>query len=166
MKAAIVALTALLTSCFFPQEDCLNSAGVAVLNASPKWSVEEQTHLQNAANRWNAFAKREVIAVRPNTSGPTCTIFEEQPPPPAIGYFKGRSGNILIAPLYSCASPLGKDMACFEAIAMHEMGHLLGLGHLPEGEDGIMRATTGALDFSDADHEACVNSGICVGAVK
>lgn len=160
-----LALSVLVVSCYIPREDCKNSHDVAVMHASAQFTEVEQAHIQFAAARWQVFAGHEVVAVEAGSQSSTCTISRGPLTPPRIGEFRHETGDIVIDPNYSCdGNHTTNYMPCFEALVMHEMGHLLGLGHLPEGQEGIMRAAAGALDFTASDRAECVAAGVCLGA--
>lgn len=45
--------------------------------------------------------------------------------------------------------------------AAHELAHVLGLGHLPEGEEGLMGRQILTLRWTSADQTLCVKDGVC-----
>ena len=152
--------------CALPLEDCRDAFGVARLNGSAAFTELEQGHIQSAAHRWNLFAGHEVVTVRTRRDSLFCTIVSETEPiaENVQGRFMGLTGTIRIGPSFRCSAdkPEERDPQCFEALVMHEMGHLLGLDHLPAGASGIMQPAGAALDFSEADRNACRAAGICL----
>ncbi len=149
------------------REECKNLEGIAVVHVDPRFSVEEAFSIGRASLRWNLFAGHPVIETRRHGEPlPICTIIDSPavaPVPNAQAVTHHGTGNIEIGSALSCSGePVNSDPKCFEAIVMHEMGHLLGLPHHTDGVDGIMRGTGGAsLDFTDADRRACEAFDVC-----
>ncbi len=151
------------------REDCQDDDHIARIHADPTFSDEEQEGILRAADRWNTFTNHIVILVQVRSTHLfTCNIINSSKEDVGDGknyegVERNATGNIEIASSFNCnGEPRARELVCFEAIVMHEMGHLLGFAHLPPGVDGIMRGSGGAsLDFTDGDRRACESLGLC-----
>jgi len=82
---------------------------------------------------------------------------------PFLGARRKLDGSIFLAPRRmewsapGCAAKVGD---CVEAVTLHEVGHVLGLGHSPlpsvMAADGPL-----LLEFTETDRGACVAAGVC-----
>lgn len=145
-------------------EDCKDASGIARVHVSPLFPSDEQDHIQNALNRWNAFAGHTVVTGAREEYGVTCNILNASNPiaPNIQGRFQHATGNISIGPVFRC-SGVARDGMCLEALVLHEVGHMLGFDHHPPGVAGVMQNPGVTLDFTDADLLACLAAGVCVG---
>lgn len=164
---AVCTVLTILPACQW-QEDCQDEQGITRVHADPSFSDSEQDGIQQATFRWNLLAKRVAVLAQARSYASHCTIINSSKEDVGDGkgwegVERGATGNIEIARILNCnGEPRSRDLPCFEAVVMHELGHLLGLGHHADGVDGIMRGTGGAaLDFTDNDRRACEAIGVC-----
>lgn len=146
-------------------EDCKDDEGVARVHADPRFPPAEQASIQSATHRWNAFAGHVVILAEANTYNFVCTIIDSADSNvdgKAQGVEEELTGNIKIASVFSCnGEQFGRYLPCFEALVLHEMGHLLGMKHLSPGVDGVMRPVGTSLDFTQGDRMQCLAIDLC-----
>lgn len=164
---AVCTIISLIPACQL-QEDCKDDQGIAQVSVDLAFTEMEQASIFRAADRWNTFANHLVLVVRVTGGNHiTCTVFYSTKDDLGDGrnwqgVEHGATGNIEIARSLSCnGEERSRWLPCFEAIVMHEMGHLLGLSHLPPGAKGIMQGIGAALDFSEADRRVCEDMGVC-----
>lgn len=131
---------------------------------SPSLSVEQQAAARRACDRWNEVAGRTAVVV--DGVGERDRMIVRGAPFPVHGAdaqgYQAEHGVLIVASdSYVCTGSDGdQDLRCFEAVAMHEIGHLLGVPHV---ERGIMQERDVELEVSDEDRRACANATYCGG---
>ncbi|MDB4884497.1 MAG: Matrixin [Gemmatimonadetes bacterium] len=163
--ATIAALTLAVAGCSGP-EDCHDAAGVVAMTyPSSQFTTEEAAVFDKAAAKWNAFANRAVVRFEAAERTGVCTVTKSS------DYGVGRehlardgslNGVIEIGAIYDCNNANIPGVLCFESILLHETGHAIGLGHVPDTEsESVMFHRTTTTNFSPADHAECVAKHVC-----
>jgi hypothetical protein len=117
-----------------------------VCQIDSSFSDHEQSSVRLAADSWNAIASHKVtfnsdadwLILRADTTGGS------------LGLEQASRHLIRI-------SPLTPDDQVY-AVALHELGHALGLGHVPTG---VMDPIHQTMVFSDDDMAECRRVGAC-----
>jgi hypothetical protein len=110
------------------------------------FTTEEKIALRRAAEAWNTIAPSRI-----ELDGGAWRIERRHPPTGYIGWTDGHAHIIVIEP--------SLDARDFYATVLHELGHSIGLRHIPDA--GVMNAVVGATAFSTADLAECRRSGAC-----
>ncbi len=165
MRIGIAAAVAIF-GCRSPDSPtCRDPVGTLHLAIDERaFSADDRAHLLSAIQRWNVFAGGpDVIAATFTAADGPCRIFREPLPSGMCGAHARTTGSIRLTPNCECVHTVAwpPEASCFESVAMHEMGHALGMAHLPDGQQGIMRAGLGAWDFTEADRLECLRIGLC-----
>lgn len=134
---AVIALAALsLVSCADSGVDC---------EIDSEFTAEEQLEIRRAADDWNTRATREVRFVADGDwlILPASTSL-------GLGLAQGRRRIIRI-------NPSTPDDQVY-AVALHELGHALGLRHVKQG---VMDPNRQTIIFSEEDMAECRRAGAC-----
>jgi len=152
-------LTALLVVGCSTSVEMTNCEGSFYFDSNVTFDEEKSAY--EAARRWNEWVGRPVVRIE---SSGRCRIFEDPiKDATAIAYRWPDTGEIQIDQkkiVLRCP-----DESCREALFMHEFGHSFGMGHIPDGERGIMsahRIPDVDVDFTPADRLECERHGPCV----
>lgn len=110
------------------------------------FTAGQQDEIQRAADAWNAFTVRPVRL----TDDGDWLILPALVPGGWLGYSQPRRRLIRV-------SPMTPDDQIY-AVALHELGHALGLRHVSQG---VMDPTRQTVDFSEQDMAECRRVGAC-----
>lgn len=136
---------------------------------SPDLSPEKKEASIRAAERWNEIAGREAVVVNGIGRRDEYLVKEVRFPLPGIPAGPGNAGYyadvglVLVAEDAICPSMPNHgrgDIRCFEAIVMHEMGHMMSVEHV---EHGVMQEVNLLPDTTDEDRAACMRAFFCGG---
>lgn len=129
---------------------------------SPRFSSAQQVAARNACKRWNEIAGRTAVTIDGVGDRERMAIIPHAFPIDGIDAqgWHAEHGVLLIAQDNYACSGNTRDMRCFEAIVIHEIGHLMGVPHV---QHGVMQERDAALEFSDEDREACAKTVYCGG---
>lgn len=139
------------------------------------FSEEEQFWISESAQRWNDFANHKIISAEPDldNSDKSCTILNTK----LTGSIKGRR---IVAYVEQSHKNINFDVELvrklniyvkdrFETLLMHEMGHVLGFGHLgsdqiPEDSNNVdaLMSWAGGIRFTELDWNECLRLNICM----
>lgn len=166
MKLVLTALVMVGLAACAPDEtpDCRDANGVAVLTYDPaSFTLEELPRLASVETKWNAFVGRTVVRIEPDDKVGNCTVRKN----PEYGVGKAHLGHestrasaIDVGTPYDCQTALLPGADCFEAIVMHEAGHVLGLKHTTD-HDSVMFKQTYSIHFGSGDEEICRAASLC-----
>lgn len=129
---------------------------------SPQFSNEQQLAVRRACVRWNEIAGRAACAVDGVGERERLVVRPAGFPIDGVDAqgWQAEQGVLLIAKSdYVCAGG-ETDIRCFEAIAMHEIGHLMGVKHVHRG---VMQEFGARIETSDEDRAACLAAKYCGG---
>lgn len=147
---ALVVLALALAGCAAPPETCSSFRPDGL-------SPDESAHVASAVARWSAFSGQAL------TFGPEgeCPISVGSLGGTELGVYDDRSivldADRMRSEVAGCSPDVGR---CVEAVALHEVGHALGLEHVA---DRAVMSTGRELveDFTDADKAECRRVGAC-----
>lgn len=112
----------------------------------PAFTPSEQEEIKRAAGAWNTIAKDHITF-----DGASWHIVKRDPGPGRPnGLCQSGQRLVLIRP-----EPYG---ATTYAVAIHEFGHVLGLGHVAAG---VMNPVNASTQFTDQDLTECRRVGAC-----
>lgn len=136
--AAAVAMVLSLCGC---------GAGSIDVEIDASFTPEEQSEIRRAGADWNAFAGAEVVTFAPKSDW---LIARAEVPSGHYGLAQKRRQLIRV----DTATPSNEVYA----VALHEFGHGLGLGHV---EHGVMDPDHQTVVFSAEDRRECERAGVC-----
>lgn len=134
LACALLALTTM--SCAQGDIDC---------EIDSVFTQEQRSEITRAADTWNGLASRGVRIVDDGE-----WLIVSAASPRGLGYAQGNRRLIRI-------SPSTPDDQVY-AVALHELGHALGLGHVSRG---VMDPDRQTIEFSPEDMAECRRAGAC-----
>lgn len=184
MKAvlAAAALLALVAGCAAPDagaaaEEPATHASFDPAKCSGHWHVDVASfaalapqllgELDATVASWERFSGRPGSLVLSSDHAPSCVVravlARDWAPPTEAGLYDPATGDVTIVVdlMPSCVDAPAWAGPCLGPLLLHELGHGMGVGHLPAGESGIMNAHTMSSFWSAADRRACVTAGAC-----
>lgn len=125
----------------------LGCAPARAFEVDPKFSADERSEIARAAEEWNARTKP---ARRITFDGHAWRVLKEDPATGFNGRADSSTRTIQIRPEHPGVSTY--------AIALHEFGHAVGLGHT---DSGVMMAFTVSTEFTPDVIAECRRVGAC-----
>lgn len=138
---------------------CAAASDGAGFEVTGEWSADERADLDAAAARLAAFTGRSV-----DLTGGDRRVAPMALPAGTVGHAFADTRTVAVdrAQLAATCAATPDPSACRQAIFAHELGHAVGLVHLPAGEHGIMSdGHLMAYDFTGADRAMCKREGVC-----
>lgn len=118
--------------------------------------------VRSAFARWNALAGRDVARLEDGDPNDGMCAVRLDETTGDLGLWSPADGSIALSPERMRAEAPGcadRMSDCVEATVLHELGHGLGLKHVP---GGVMAAGGElALEFGAADRTECARVGVC-----
>lgn len=133
MRALVLAL---LVACAHP----------VAYHTDPTFTPDERAEIRQAAAAWNAFLKPE----KQITEGDAWVILKQAPP---LGY----NGQCSISQRTIWIHPEHRGATMYD-VALHELGHAVGLGHT---KTGVMMALEVSAVFTTEVLGECRRIGAC-----
>lgn len=143
---------------------CVNESGRAYapyqVAISPVFDEVHRAAIVRACARWNDIAGREAVQVNGIEDRERMVIRSAEFPVDGVDAqgFHDEHGVLLVADVYVCGTDT--SIRCFEAIVMHELGHLMGVEHV---QHGVMQESNVPVDVTDEDRAACARAPFCGG---
>lgn len=159
MRALVLGLAVFLVGCAAPPETCSSFRPEGL-------SADESARVASAVARWSAF------------SGQALTFGPDGECPVSVGSLRDRKGDVgafwvgafyeddrsvvldadrMRSEVAGCSADVGR---CVEAVALHEVGHALGLEHV--ADRGVMSTGRELVeDFTEADRAECRRVRAC-----
>jgi hypothetical protein len=129
------------------------------------FSREQFDRLETAAYEWNCFAKQQQTVTSVKRITNRTILLVDLKDSPCVTVEK----DGVVYPVSGCA--IGTEiylnrwqmvnLDTFEAVSKHEMGHMLDLRHLPDGQCGVMSASVCTRDLTKEDMAWCQLSEVC-----
>ncbi len=140
MRTALVVLAGLLASC--------SASRVHELHIDRAFTADERGALFSAAARWNDVSTSQIVITDDDANG---EIVRRAP---------ARENAFATTEREHVEISAGLAPEIFKHVAMHELGHVLGLHYSP---NGVMRCdgSTYPLDLTSEDVEECRRVGAC-----
>lgn len=140
MRALVLALALCLS--------CSGARAVPDCQPDPDFTGDEMDALARAASQWSGITHEPV---RLTSAGPWRLIKASPPDFRFVGQTLSAQHVVYIAP--------GLHADTFYGVAIHELGHVVGLQHI--SERGVMNPSVGETTFSAADIAECRRVRAC-----
>lgn len=153
--ACTVVLSASAAGCAAPGRAGFDETTAIAMTIDPtEWTDAQLAALYRAAERWNALGGRELVRLEV-ADGPRARHHIR--PASLPEHFSGMHSPALD----TIRIDVSQAEDNFETVVVHELGHAMGMEHIPVA--GIMYTVVDGsiVDFTDADHAECERVGWC-----